>query len=103
MKPPPGQLSLFELDVRGEPLVHQVGREQPPPAESPELPAPRALANHDESRRLGRTTPASDPLALLAGYLTDLAAAPARGAHGDRGRPAAGARRLAAPIADEPA
>lgn len=24
MKPPPGQLSLFELDARGEPLVRQV-------------------------------------------------------------------------------
>jgi integrase len=77
MKPPPGQLSLFELDAPSEPLVHQAGREQPPPAESPELPAPRALANHDESRRLRTDDTGEDPLALLAGYLTQLAAAPA--------------------------
>jgi integrase/recombinase XerC len=80
MKPPPGQLSLFELDARGEPLVHQAGREQPPPAAgtSPKPPAPRALANHDESRRLRTGDTGEDPLALLAGYLTQLTAAPAR-------------------------
>jgi integrase/recombinase XerC len=80
MKPRPGQLSLFELDARGELLVHQAGREQPPPAAatSPKPPAPRALANHDESRRLRTGDTGEDPLALLAGYLTQLTAAPAR-------------------------
>jgi integrase len=77
MKPPPGQLSLFELDARGEPLVHQAGPRATPLAKSPELPAPRTLANHDESRRLGTDGTGEDPLALLAGYLTQLAAAPA--------------------------
>jgi site-specific recombinase XerD len=77
MKPPPGQLSLFELDARGEPLVPEVDVTQASPVIPP---APKVLAvdvpaNHDESY-----TPAArngdDPLALLAGYLTQLAGAP---------------------------
>jgi integrase len=70
MKPPPDQLSLFELDARGEPQVHQI---EPAPLQPA---APTRSANHDESR-----TPSAgngdDPLTLLAGYLTRLTGAPA--------------------------
>jgi integrase len=67
MKPPPGQLSLFELDARGEPRVVQNECASPHRAAakvSAESPGP-APGNGD------------DPLALLAGYLAQLAVAPA--------------------------
>jgi site-specific recombinase XerD len=78
MKPPPGQLSLFELDARGEPLVRQVDTTQASPAipPPPEAHAVDVPANHDESPSLARRN-GDDPLALLAGYLTQLAVAPA--------------------------
>src|SRR5262245_25989540 len=69
MKSPPGQLSLFEVDARGEPQVEQTEAALPRP------PAATRLANHDESPgpSVGNS---GDPLALLAGYLTQLVAAP---------------------------
>src|SRR3989442_3483732 len=70
MKPRPGQLSLFELDARGEPLVQQI--EAPPPRSV----ATDVPANHDKSRGFA-TGNGDDPLALLASYLTRLAPAPA--------------------------
>jgi integrase/recombinase XerC len=78
MRPLPGQLSLFELDARDELLVQQIGGRQvrPAAAKLPELSAPRALANHDESPSLARRD-GDDPLAVLTGYLTQLVAAPA--------------------------
>ncbi|HEY7729548.1 MAG TPA: hypothetical protein VH950_01455, partial [Gaiellaceae bacterium] len=66
MRPLTGQLSLFELDV-GEGPVEQLEARPPLPA------ATEVVANHDESSgRAGGN--GNDPLALLAGYLTDLAA-----------------------------
>jgi integrase/recombinase XerC len=66
VRPLSGQLSLFELDVGGGP-VEQLEARPPLPA------ATEVVANHDESSgRAGGN--GSDPLALLARYLTDLAA-----------------------------
>lgn len=69
MKPPLGQLSLFELDARGEPQVEQIDAAPPSPA------ATSRATNHDESAGSSAGN-GDDPLALLAGYLTRLAAAP---------------------------
>jgi integrase len=69
MTPPSGQLSLFELDARGEPQVEQIEAAPPRPV------APSPEANHDESPGSSARN-GDDPLALLAGYLTQLAAAP---------------------------
>jgi len=68
-KPPPGQLTLFELDARGKPRLEQIEAAPSRPG------AVTRSANHDGS--LGRSAgKGDDPLALLAGYLTQLAAAP---------------------------
>ena len=77
MKPPPGQLSLFELDARGEPLVRQVDAPQVSPAAPPPPESPRVAvsANHDESPGLANRT-GDDPLAVLASYITQLGVAP---------------------------
>src|SRR5438874_718757 len=68
--PRPGQLSLFELDARGTPQLEQIAAAPPRPV------AANRPANHDESPGPSAGN-GDDPRALLAGYLTQLAAAPA--------------------------
>ena len=65
-----GQLSLFELDANGEPQVEKIEAAPPRPV------AATGPANHDEFHGPS-TGNGDDPLALLAGYINRLAAAPA--------------------------
>jgi integrase len=70
MKPLPGQLSLFF-----EPGDQPPGA-APVPAERAQLPPTSAPPNHDESPA-PVTSNGGDPLAVIAGYLSQLASAPA--------------------------